>query len=287
MSVPNQSGKISGEKLSQIKHIDWDGSLSALGDEPVALSEKFSNFRFDYLWRPSLENKSRLFVLFSGDAQRDRNNPPVFQRWTWTPYFPGHCLFVSDPSLFLDKSLGLAWYCGTSHFDPMPRIIDTVRRIASNLGVDNKNIFAYGSSGGGFASLRMAALFPDICAVVVNPQINITQYEFKVERYLRSCFDGRNREEAIKDFPRLNILEYGDVLRERRIIYCQNILDVHHYEFHFKPFCLAMHSDPTENISEGPFRKILFAHEGGHPKAETPAVFDTAMNIINTDALFS
>ena len=289
MSIPDQAGKFGIDKLSHINQVMWDGSLSAFGDTPALLTEKFSSYRFDYLWHPNVEIQSRLFVLFSGDAQRTRNNPPVFQRWSWAQYFPGHCLYVSDPSLFLDENLGLAWYAGTSTFDPMPRIIDTVQRLASKLGVDARHIYTYGSSGGGFASLRMAALCPEVCAVAVNPQINITQYEFKnVDRYLRLCYEGRGRDESLREFAsRLNMVEHAGVLRGRRIIYIQNVLDTHHHEVHFKPFCQAMGCEPVENRSEGMFRRLLFSHEGGHVKAETQDVFDAAMTIIETDAVFA
>jgi hypothetical protein len=288
MSVSNQSGKVSIDRLGHIKKIIWDGSLSVFEDEPILVSEDFKGFKFDYLWSPSTKDQSRLFVLFSGDAQLSRNKPPVFQRWSWASKFPGHCLFVSDPSCFLDERLGLAWYAGTSNFDPMPHIIEVVHRIAAKLRVDTRRIFAYGSSGGGFAALRMTALNPLVSAVVVNPQINVTQYQFeKTDLYLSLCFEGRSREKALRDFPtRLNLVNYASIFKESRIIYMQNKLDHHHYKVHFSEFCKAMDVEPLENKNSGCFRRLLFSHEGGHRKAETPDIFDSAMCILENDPIF-
>ncbi len=132
--------------------------------------------------------------------------------------------------------------------------------------------------------MRMAALFPEINAIVINPQTVITDYEFKnVERYLRICYDGRNRGEAIRDFPeRLSIIENIESLKRSNIIYIQNVLDTHHYEMHYKPFCAALNASWDENRTDGNFRRLLFSHEAGHKKAETQEVFQEAMKIIGS-----
>ncbi|WP_218240971.1 hypothetical protein, partial [Pseudomonas sp. 2822-17] len=62
---------------------------------PKALQEglytyKYEGFEYDFLYKPSQEK--RLFVLLSGSANRSKFTPPVFQRWSWAEYFPGHCL---------------------------------------------------------------------------------------------------------------------------------------------------------------------------------------------------
>lgn len=213
---------------------------------------------------------------------RKRNNPPVFQRWSWASYFPGNCLYVSDPTLHLDDNIGLAWYAGTEDFDPLPAIADVVREICLQLEINAGQVFTYGSSGGGFAALRMGEFLPHSGAVAVNPQIIVTDYEMKSpDRYLNLCFSGRSRATAIREFEdRLSILSHTDRLRSQRCIYIQNTLDAHHYEHHFVPFCAKMGEEPVANTTAGTFRRLLFAHPDGHRKAETQDMFDAAMNIV-------
>ena len=172
MEIPKSSGKVSLDSLSHIRAEALTPQTRYSIDEALLYHETIAGHRIDYLWHPNLEHR-RLFVLFSGNAMRSRNDPPVFQRWSWASHFPGSCLYVSDPSLYLHPDLGLAWYSGTEKFDPMPSILQRALDIAAQSGVPRKNIFSYGSSGGGFAALRFAAITEGIGAISVNPQIQI------------------------------------------------------------------------------------------------------------------
>ena len=78
----------------------------------------------------------------------------------------------------------------------------------------------------------------------------------------------------------MDLMHHVEQLKDRNIVLIQNTLDTHHYEKHYKPFCAAMGVSADANINEGRFRRILFEHEGGHSKAETPEVFDLAMRIV-------
>jgi hypothetical protein len=280
--IPQQAGKVSLAHLQDMPEQAYSaGALSA--EVPGRFWFDDKGFRFDLLWRPNPGHR-RLFVFFSGDAMRSRNDPPVFQRWSWGPHFPGHCLYFSDPSLYLHPRLGLAWYAGTQKYDPLPAIARTIREICLAQDIPLSRVFSYGSSGGGFAALRLLSMLPDIGAIAINAQTNVTRYEKKnTERYLDICFAKRDRVQALKDYPqRLSLFVHVPVLLGRRIIYIQNEMDTHHYDIHYRPFCGAMGSDAEANETEGPFRRLLFAHEGGHTKAETPEVFGKALDIVRS-----
>jgi hypothetical protein len=283
MTIPSFSGKTTLAHLSDLTCLEVDSADEFSLLNASLYKKRVGEFLFDYLFQPC-EYAKRLFVLFSGDAKRSKNHPPVFQRWSWASHFPGHCLYVADPSVYLDNTLGLAWYAGTDRFDPMPTIIEDVLSLASRLDISHDRIFPYGSSGGGFAALRMATMLNSVVPVAVNPQITITDYNRKgVERYLRICFENRTRSQALKEFPdRLSILTHVPKIRKRRIIYIQNILDDHHYSDHYSSFCKRMGAPRDENLEDGEFRRLLFSHEDGHRKAETPEVFNKAMDIIKT-----
>lgn len=281
MSIPEKSGKFSLEELKNLKQLEWSDESGASGSEPQMLHFTEGGYKFDFLWHPSAKHK-RIFVLFSGDAMRDKYDPPVFQRWSWAPHFPGHCLFVSDPSIYLDPRLGLAWYAGTKDFDPMPTVAEKVNIIREKLKVPAREVYSYGSSGGGFAALRFLLFYAEGGAIAINPQTVITNYHLKsVERYLEKCFGNRDRGEGLKTYPkRFSLLESSDVLKDRRIILIQNTQDTHHYEEHYKPFCTALGAGNEHAPNDKPLHRILFSHEGGHRKAESQEVFDTAMGLV-------
>ncbi|WP_375055684.1 glycosyltransferase [Zobellella sp. DQSA1] len=276
IKVAEHSGKTSTNDLKSIPHKPFDGKVDK---EKTLYNFSDGNFQYDLLWAPK-EGSDRLFILFSGDAMRTKNNPPVFQRWSWSEHFPGHCLYISDPSLHLHPKLGLAWYAGTSTHDPMETIQNIIGKIASQLNIPNKSIISYGSSGGGFAALRLSLFMDGISVITINPQTVITKYSRNaVERYLKICFGGLTQIDALKNFSeRLDLVSHAKngAFSSSKIIYIQNTYDTHHYDEHFKPFLAEV-----EKHNEGKnFTHILFSHPGGHKKAETPEVFTKAMSIV-------
>jgi len=294
IAIPGQSGKTSVTELSDLPEHDYseirDGSV-ALPAQAVRFRWDSPSFRHDLLWSPR-EDTSRLFVLFSGDAMRNRYEPPVFQRWTWARHFPGHCLYVSDPTLHLHDDYSLTWYGGHAAADPLVEIAQTVIQIAETRGVALQNVCFYGSSGGGFAAIRSLDLVPEASAVCINPQTDITAYERRtpLDKLLRHSFEGFDRETILTAFPgRFSILEgASERFTARHIIYVQNVLDTHHLAEHCQPFLSGLglpmpDLDRTESVTTAlspHLHLITFSHEGGHKKAETPEAFSAAMSLL-------
>lgn len=283
-SIPTKSGKTSASTLGNIRTLDvTSGADFQLGETALFRCE-VARQRYDYLWQPK-PNATRLFVLFSGDAKRDLYEPPVFQRWSWADHFPGHCLYVSDPMLHMSPDIGLAWYSGTESVDPLEVITQHVLGILPQLGLVSADVTAYGSSGGGFAAIRLTTKHPDISAIAINPQTNIAKFAYKTpDLYARTCLNRSDRHRALADFPeRMDLLSHVPTLKQRKLILIQNRLDLHHYDDHYTPFCRAMGCTGEENLTEGNLRRILFDHEGGHGKAETPEAFATALWILQSN----
>ena len=222
---------------------------------------------FDFIWCPK-EKSNKLFVFFSGDALREKLNPPVFQRWKWADKFPGHCIFFSDPSLYLDDKLGLAWYSGTDNFDPLASISSFLLNLVNKKSINVDNIVSYGSSGGGFAALRLASFIEGINVVAINPQTNIVAYDnWAVERYLRVCYGGIDRAKAINDFSdKFNLLSNFNKERISRsnILYVQNRLDSHHMLEHYYPF-----SKEKFFLESSKYKELIFCDNKGHGVAES------------------
>lgn len=275
-----QQSKTPLEKLKNVVKCGWNADAPVDLNAPSLIQFEESGMRFDFLFSPK-KDSDKLFVMFSGDALRQQYEPPVFQRWTWAPHFPGHCLYISDPSLFLADDLGLAWYTGTQDFDPQDVIAARIKSIADYLGISQNNIYTYGSSGGGFAAIRMQLSLPEITAIAVNPQTSIPEYDNKAaEKYFRICFDGRSRDEMREDFPeRINLVKSANVLKLGKIIVAQNKIDTHHLVDHLTPLCQAMGMSVNHNPNDGRFRIFIFDHEGGHKKAETPEVFEQILKV--------
>lgn len=276
--IPNSMGKISIDGLGAVVRETWDEETRLPLDAARLYSRQNGRLTYDFLWRPR-PGATRLFVLFSGDALRSKNNPPVFQRWSWAEHFPGHCLYFSDPTLYLNDKLGLAWYVGTEGHSAMKRIAKQVMVMTRQLGLKARDVYAYGSSGGGFAALSLLHHMPEAAAIAINPQTSILAYERRsVEKFLNICFKKRDRETALREFgPRLSMVVEPDRLTGKRIAVIQNRLDTHHYEDHFKPFCAALGTDHDAAPEDPVLRRILFDHPGGHRKAETPEVFGMIM----------
>lgn len=251
-------------------------------DLPVKLEKGLYTFtkgkyEYDFVYVPS--DEERLFVLFSGDFDRKKYTPPTFQRWSWARFFPGHCVFISDPAIKMYDDIGLAWYVGHVDEDEMPTIAQLVIKLSESLKISRKNIVGYGSSGGGFAVLRLSTFIPEMLAVVINPQINIIRYKNKsVDTFLKRYFNIMDRKDAHSKYAdRLDILQSINKLSNTRIIYAQNTLDEHHYHHHFIPFAQAMGLDPQNNYCNDKIEVVLFEHIEGHKKAETPEVFQLLM----------
>lgn len=283
---PISSGKVSGTMLTDMHRSVWTDN-SYISNDPTLYTYETDGRRFDFLLRPKEVGSDRLFVLFSGDAMRKQNAPPVFQRWSWANFFPGHCLYISDPALYVDERIGLAWYSGDRNVDYLEVIASLVRRISEKLGVQENNVYAYGSSGGGFASLRFLHFMSDAKAIVINPQTSVVKYEKKsVERYLSICLGCKSREVALEKFlDRIDLTQFPDRLIGRKIAYIQNEQDVHHVLEHYGPLmgCLGLEPHHAPNHLIVP--RFHYSHEGGHKAAETPEVFNQVMQKI-TSGLF-
>jgi hypothetical protein len=280
IEVPVRTGKTGLSELKDLPKELFEKASQVQAHEKAGFYFEEGEFRFDFLFARGSE--PRLFVIFSGDIDRKKITPPAFQRWTWADKFPGHCLFVSDPSLHLDPSLGLAWYAGTSRSDSLPTIRRLVREIAGELKIPDGNLYAYGSSGGGFAALRLASIMPELVPIAINPQTDVLKYSNgAVDRCLKLCFSCASRSEAEEKFSsRLSLFPSLDQLRGRRMIYAQNRLDEHHHTTHYQPFVAALGLDFDIEYRTNEASVVLFEHPDGHRKAETSEAFNEIMELV-------
>lgn len=275
----SRSNKVDLSAFSDFPVIDYSPEIASTALNEFIFSFNESGHRYDFIL--SKKNSSRLFVIFSGsaNAKKLKLNPPVFQRWKWAALFPGSTLYVSDPSLYINNNLSLAWYIGTKEVDHLDVISRVVNEVAGSLGVNNHNIIGYGSSGGGFASLRMSAFIEGMTSVAINPQIVIKNYHKKaVNKYLKLCF-GESFEsfDFNKNSSRFDIRSAGINKKRNKLVVAQNTEDTFHLDNHYSLICDEWGGASTMEVNSENFKTILFSHPGGHSKAETKTVFKRIM----------
>jgi len=265
-----EPGKTGLEALQSLPRFESEGLNFPSSLSRGLYSFKFGQFEYDFIYTPGREN--RLFVLFSGYVDRQRLELPVFQRWSWAKYFPGHCLYIADPTLKLSRRLGLGWYVGTRDEEVLPVLTELIRHVAGCLGIDLRNVIGYASSGGGFAILQISRLMPEITVITINPQVDITLFDNSgVPKFLEVCFGGISKEDAIARFPsRLSVIPGAEQLAQNRILYAQNTMDEHHMDVHFKLFADTLGLTQGNHYCRNLVKTMFFVNPGGHAKAEPP-----------------
>lgn len=283
-NVPTGLSKVSAERLDQVPRLDMDWPELPRPLVRGIYSFATDDFEYDFLF--SRGDNDRLFVFLSGDAPRHKFQPPVFQRWSWAKTVPGHFLAISDPTLKLSDDIGLGWYIGTQDCDPTETLVALIAKVAASVGVTAQDIYFYGSSGGGFAALHLAARTPESTAIAINPQIVVTDYASRgVQRFLDRHFGGLNPSEAIRAYPnRFSVLpRCGELSERNNVLYVQNTLDDHHLKTHFKPFAAGAGLSESNGHRTKRAEVMFFEEPAGHSKAEpremVPAIINRALDL--------
>ena len=219
----------------------------------------------------------KLFVLFSG-ARSLSNEPPYFNRWSWYTKFDGLVLNISDPTFYLDESISLGWYLGDAKSNLLKHLVDLIETIQKKFNI--KDTILYGSSGGGFASFKIASELNNCLAIAINPQTDILKYHKKfVNEYLKLGYKKDKLDLTYSDLNYFSLFDFSNRTDSNvKYILVQNIQDKFHYDRHYLPFCYYYGLDPVGDI-KGSFQTILYNHENGHG-GEPKEVFEQLLLIV-------
>ncbi len=193
-----------------------------------------------------------LIGLNGAVTQREKKKGPFFSGTSITKKLGVLSISISDPTLDIDGSIGLAWYAGNEQIPDLP-----LKLAALITGVSQKyNLrpVLFGGSGAGFAALNISPHINVPHVVIVwNPQTRILKYFARfVETYLKSAFPklwskmyskgnyrDRGREAFLGDMLEesgiSHSLESKQLNRSAQIIYLQN-RDDWHVQVHAEPF---------------------------------------------------
>ncbi len=181
--------------------------------------------------------KPTVFIWKGNTRRRPSIKMPIFVGFSMIKKSDATRISISDPTMYLNDRLGLAWYAGSPSFKFQNTITSIVKHIGNYL---KGKIVHTGGSGGGFAALYYSKINKGSLAIPFNPQVNFLDYEVNaVKHYLKSTIGTTDIEEAKRNLSKdiihdlRTIYSPNDV--NNYVIYLQNIHDAHVAE-HLVPF---------------------------------------------------
>ncbi|WP_147640430.1 alpha/beta hydrolase family protein [Nesterenkonia massiliensis] len=244
----------------------WPGGAEADAGEAAHYVTRAEKDQYDFLHLPKPAGE-KLFVFFSGHADRSKGRPPIFQRWTWADKFPGHCVFFSDPALLRADRMSVGYYSGSRERDVLNVIAELVDELAQLHGVARENIVTYGSSAGGFASLRIAEHLPGASHIAINPQTDLSlHYPEKINRVAKLLYGADSMQALPGDLQtRFTVHREAVLSQGGRFLVLQNTADEFHFANHYSTLVdYAAAAGMREKIST-----YEFYHGGGHRSGES------------------
>lgn len=225
-----------------------------------------------------------VFFFNGAKVRTDDLKLPVFAGLRVLPPGDVSRVYLSDPSLYLERSLSLGWYAGSTHLrlqQILPRILGRIIEL-----MRSSKVMFTGGSGGGFASLYYARLFKRSLAVVWNPQTDILKfYPRHIDEYGYAAFKFPSLEATrtlLPQFIDTNLCRlYSPAIQENFILYLQNRSDKYHIDHHLKPFlaCLGKAIDGDAVFTPGRIDQRLYLHGGewGDGHVSPPLAFLTEL----------
>lgn len=178
------------------------------------------------------KHSDKLIICGPSAIDSKKIMPPVFHRWSWAKKLPYSTIIVSDPTLETGE-FNIGWFLGDNEEYHLPKVVNVIIKLISQISVSRENTFFYGTSAGGFSSLMMAALFKGSKAIVQNPQIDISKYKGDFFRQLVK----HNYNGSLPSSERLNVISWYERIKYiPDVYYIQNTYDTHHFDIHFRAF---------------------------------------------------
>ena len=208
-----------------------------------------------------------LLVVSHGALPRTKYTVPRFEWLDTLRERSENLMFLADTALQAHPDLELAWFTGDASDDLTARYSSVVQEVARQLGC--KKILFMGGSGGGFASMALAAATPGSRALVFNPQTIIRKYWNKaVTAYTQTLFPQLEsnagldrlgqRVSAVSRISAAHSMNY-------QINYVQNHDDMFHVENHLGPFAAKLGMPATSGLSaDGNVQLIVEHFASGH-----------------------
>jgi hypothetical protein len=212
-------------------------------------------------------------VFFNGAVSgRDSHLGPFFSGSGIAAKLGLGFIAFSDPSLNLDRTVGIGWYAGNRFSSVQDQISEILAAVAERSG---RELLLIGGSGGGFASLYYGGRLNSVASAIVwNPQTDIHRYNPKfVDLYINQAWGSEPvtaQTAVVGSLP-------------RRLFYTQNASDWH-VSSHAQPYIQAGEFTPRGRgvFESTPDRVVCIADYGdGHaalPEAPLLTAIELMMN---------
>lgn len=184
-----------------------------------------------------LGSSDKLVVLFPGATTR-KIGALDFQRFGWADDFEGcDVIAFTDPTISLDNNLKLGWFQAREKSFGISAAACLIKKIMSLGKYDQNKLMFFGSSGGGFVSLKLAGIFPQSVVVAINPQFYLHRYSRShFEKMLSYSYFGLSENEVLEKYSERLSVNFSVHDRKAPAFVFQNVRDLHHVKFHLHPF---------------------------------------------------
>ncbi|WP_141756181.1 hypothetical protein [Kocuria sp. HMSC066H03] len=148
-----------------------------------------------------------VFMPSAVTAARRATGMRTFSRFSWADDFPRHdVLALLDPALPDHPGITGAWFVHPN-IDVVHLIANFVTKTAASRGINEDDIFFYGSSLGGFGAIAVASRIPGSQAVAEVPQVDVGDWVPESIQAIEDIILGDSLASLRQKFPeRLNLL---------------------------------------------------------------------------------
>ena len=244
-------------------------------DKKIILKVKKNGTLFEFLLFLRSSSK-KVLVLGSGAFDRERIQPPIFNRHKWMDAIEESSILYNDPTLYLGE-INIGWGYGSKERHYIKEIGDILKAIYQSNELKTSGVLYFGSSAGGFTSLMLASYMKG-WAFVNNPQTDINKYFSVYVNNLKCAVYGDANIKLEKQ--RANVVEwfkYNNFVP--RIHYAQNLASSHDMENHFLPFIEQIRHLNNECFN-GKITTYLYSDkEKGHNPMDTRETMGIIRNI--------
>ncbi|MDI4637447.1 MULTISPECIES: heparinase II/III domain-containing protein [Halomonadaceae] len=196
----------------------------------------------------SFKEKSKRIAVFLPGATSRKYGEYDFQRCSWGQDLEDFdCVFFSDPSIKKSNDLTLGWFQHTESNFGIEALKYLITSLLKAKKYNQNELLIFGSSGGGFVSLKLSECFDQALVVAINPQIYLYNYtQSFYEKMVECCYEGRTSNFVKSSY--LNRIAFSpDVVnRGNPVFIFQNVFDDKHYSRHFKPLLKKLDAEPID-----------------------------------------
>lgn len=220
--------------IKNIPHTSFLNDDIVFQDKKNTYSTFINDMKFDFF----LDNKKsdKLLIMLPGAIDRSKGIHN-FQRFSWSDEFEYSVMSVLDPTIKDENNLSIGWFQGVSNNYGVEQFIILLKNIFKSNNIEEKNVTFFGSSAGGFSSLKLANDFLESKIITINPQIYLYNYhENEFNKLVKYSYKSLSKNSVMQKYKERLSVDIDFDKREAPIYYYQNKDDTHHVKKHLEPY---------------------------------------------------